>query len=1040
MTVLVCGCRVFEDEAYLELDAEDQARVLQLVQQHCELVVRRFDGTTVQCNEQGLLACFGYPVAFEDAALRAARTGLGLIESLQSLADELRHQHQLELQPWCTIHTGPAVVEANADGISLVGEARHIALRLESVAVPGHVICTDDTHRLFRSRANCTGLGDRRIKGVARPIDLFSIQSVDESRSVFERAASSGLSPLAGRDLEVSLLKERWERAQDGLGQVVLLIGEPGLGKSRLVHTLKEHVLGPLVEGTVDAPVIEWRCSPQFQNTGLFPAIDFYERALSIDREEPPQARFDRLLRRLELYDLAHPETVPLWASLLSLPTPDTFPPLSLTPVRQREETFRAMIDWLHTRAARRPVLFVVEDLHWVDASTLEFLGKFLAEGQYDRILTVLTCRPEFQAPWPAVENLTSLALSRLTRRQAGELMRRQAGEQISEALIEQIYDRSGGVPLFVEEFTKMIRDSKTLQEPAAVGSGSAVLPAHEIPATLQDLISARLDRMKGAHELAQLAATLGREFSHEWIAAVAATDGANLQSELDSLVKAEVLLQKGRPPRCTYMFKHALLEDALYNALIKEKRQGCHRRIAETFAAKFPQTADSRPELLAHHFTEAGETQQAIGFWLKAGLRSKRQSADVEAIAHLLQGRRLLDATPESPERDRRELEFVTALGSSYIAVRGYAAPEIGPVLQRACELAQRVGDSGQQFGIMLGMWEWRLVRGDLRLAVDLAADGMALAERLNDPGMRMEALFMEGTTHYYRGQFAAARGCFEQALAAYDDRERTKFWCAYSGHDAGVTHRCYLAHALWHLGLPDRALALNGESCELARAIGHAFSLGHALDFSALLTLYCGLDAEVLSAAAAELAIATEQGFQLWRALGTLHQAAGMLLREDYEHGLPLFVEGLRAFRATGAELRLPAYLGMLGQAYTQLGRLDEARMAIDEGLAIVEKNDDRCHEAELQRLSGELLLAESPEQFGAAEVWFRRAIETARRQQSQAWELRATMSLARLWQRQGHRQEAHAALSTVLGACSEDPATRDIIDAKALLAGLR
>ncbi|HEY7154903.1 MAG TPA: AAA family ATPase, partial [Gemmataceae bacterium] len=433
MTVLVCGSGLFESEAYLQLEAEDQAEVLRAFQQSCEDAVQRFEGTIVQCNEQGLLVCFGYPVAFEDGARRAARTGLGLLENVKALGERLRRQPKLELNPWVGLHTGPAIVESKEDAISLVGEARNVAVRLEDVAAPGQVLCSEATHRLIRGQFQCNGLGPQKLKGVAQAVELFQVQDAGEVRSAIESARPAELTPLTGRDHEISLLKERWEQAQEGMGQVVLLIGEPGLGKSRLVRTLKEHVLGQMVEGEVDAPVIEWRCAPHYQNTGLYPAIDFFERALGFGREESPQTRFDRLLHRLEQYDLARPETVPLWASLLSLPTTDRFPAFALSPARQREETFRAMLEWLHTCAARRPVLFVVEDLHWVDASTLEFLGQFLAEGMHDSILTVLTFRPEFRTPWPSLAHQTSLALTRLTRRQVGELMRKKAGNNLPE-------------------------------------------------------------------------------------------------------------------------------------------------------------------------------------------------------------------------------------------------------------------------------------------------------------------------------------------------------------------------------------------------------------------------------------------------------------------------------------------------------------------------------------------------------------------------------------------------------------------------------
>jgi class 3 adenylate cyclase/predicted ATPase len=1040
VTVLVCGCDLFESEAYLQaLDAEDQANVLRAFQHACAQAVCRFDGTVAQCNEQRLLVCFGFPVAYEDAAPRAARAALDLLADLKVLGEQFRRDYKLELNPWVGIHTGPAVVEAREDALSLVGEARNVAVRLEDVVTPGQILCSEATQQLLRGQFHCASLGPQKLKGVAQPIELFRVEGISEVRSPIEAAGPAGLTPLTGRDHEISLLKDRWEQAQEGMGQVILLIGEAGLGKSRLVYTLKEHVLGQMVEGEVDAPVIEWRCAPHYQNTGLYPAIDFYERALDFGREEPPQARFNRLLHRLEQYDLARPETVRLWASLLSLPAPDGFAPLSLTPARQKEETFRAMLEWLRVRAGRKPVLFIVEDLHWVDASTLEFLGLFLAEGQHESILTVLTFRPEFQTPWPPLAHQTSLALTRLTRRQVGELMRKKAGPTLPEAVVEQVYDRAGGVPLFVEEYTKTLQESGDIDQAKEGGRVAGELRAHDIPATLQDLVMARLDRMESERELAQLAAVLGREFTYEVLAAVVTVYEPTLQAELTKLAQAEILYPKGRPPRCTYLFKHALLEDALYNALVKSKRQQFHRRIAEVLEGQFPQTTETQPELLAHHFAEAGLTEKAIGYWLKAGQRSRARSADCEAISHLTRGLALLDTLEKTPAHDHRELQFLTTLAPAYIAARGYAAPEVGPALLRARDLCHQIGASQQQFGIMLGLWEWRLVRGDIRLCVDLAADGMALAERLNDPGILMEALFMPGVTLFYRGQFADARGCYERALAAYDDRERTQFWSAFSGHNAGVTHRCYLALALWHLGYPDQARKVDRETRELARTIGHAFSLCHAVDFTACLSHCCRLGAEVQAAAEEEMTMGREQGFQLWHALGTLHQAAGMLLQGRRAESLPLLLKGLDAFRATGAELRVPYYFSMVGDAYLQAGRFADAHHALKEGLATAEKNDDRFQEAELHRLQGELLLAESLDQAAGAEDCFRQAIATAQRQQSKGWELRATMSLARLWQRQGRREEARAALAAVYGTYTEGFTTPDLVDATALLDSL-
>jgi serine/threonine protein kinase/tetratricopeptide (TPR) repeat protein len=1038
VTVLICGCEAFASEAFMELDGEDQAAVLRDFQRTCEEAVRRFDGTIVQCNEQALLVCFGYPVAYEDGARRAARTALGLLRDLEGFSESLRRQHKLDLNPWIGLHTGAAVVEAKEDAVSLVGEARNMAVRLESVAGSGHVLCSATTHRLIRDHFECTGLGPRKLKGVAQPVELFRVQRDREGQSAIEATEPAGLTPLTGRDHEISLLKDRWEQALEGMGQVVLLIGEPGLGKSRLVHTLKDHVLGRMVEGEVDAPVIEWRCAPHFQNTGLYPAIDFYERALGLGREEPPQYRFNQLLHRLEQYDLARPEIVPLWASLLSLPMPDRFPALSLSPARHREETFRAMLDWLHTRAARRPVLFVVEDLHWIDASTLEFLGLFLAEGLHDSILTVLTFRPEFQTPWPAVAHQTSLALNRLTRRQVGELMRKKTASAAPEALIEQIYERTAGVPLFVEEFTKLALESGVLDQEGGDSTRVRALMTREIPATLQDLVMARLDRMEGNREVGQLAAVLGRESSYELLAAVAEMDEQTLQAELVKLTQAEILYQKGRPPRCTYVFKHALLQDALYNVLVKDKKQKFHRQIAEVLEAKFPQTTQTQPELLAHHFTEAGLTELAIGYWLKAGLRSRERSAESEAIGHLNRGLALLETLDESPDRNAKELQFLNPLGTALVATRGYSSDEVRPIFLRAREICGRIGQEQPQFAIMWGVWAGHIVRGELRLSMDLAVEAMEFAARFNDPGLTMEALFMPGLTSFYQADFAGVRDHCGRAVADYDDRERTGFWTTHIGQNSGVTHRCYLALALWHLGYPDQATKVDCAASELARTLGHPYTLEFALHHSAWLHLYCRRGVEAEATAEEQLRIATEQGFMFWRATAKIYRGGALLLQGRTESAIPSLVEGLDEYRATGAGVSLPYYISILGEAYTRAGQFEDARRTLGQALAVVESNDDRCQEAELYRLLGELSLAEGHPCSGAEE-YFCRAIQIAQSQQSRAWELRATASLARLWQWTGRRYEGRAALAAAYSMYTEGFARNELAEAAALLRSL-
>jgi predicted ATPase/energy-coupling factor transporter ATP-binding protein EcfA2 len=821
----------------------------------------------------------------------------------------------------------------------------------------------------------------------------------------------------------VGLLADRWEQAQEGMGQVVLVVGEPGLGKSRLVHTIKELVLAEA--GGSPSPVVEWRCSPRFQNTGLHPVANHLERFLGFERETSPTSRFDRLARHLEDFGLGQPEIVTLFARLLFLQPDERYTAPGLTPSREREETFRALREWLRTISRRRPVLFVVEDLHWIDASSLEFIGQFIAEGLHDRILTVLTYRPEFLSPWPAAAHQTSLALNRLTRRQVAELIRKDAGGALPDSLVAQIYQRTGGVPLLVEEFTRMIRESALFEQEHK----------REIPTTLQQLVLARLDHMSSNREVAQFAATLGREFHHDLLAAVVSVDEPTLHLELAKLSGAEILHAKGQPPQCAYQFKHALLEEALHGALDDQERRRFHRRVAEVMEERFPQSATTQPELLAQHFTEAGLTEKAVAYWLEAGRRSHDRFANIEAISHLTRGLDLLRTLDESAARDARELDLLGPLGTAYIAARGYAAPEVGPVFKRARALSERAGRTPQAFTMMRGHFAYHIVRGDFRMCAELADQTVQLGEELNDPGVLMEALFLQALTRLYRGDFAAAHDCCARALANYDDRARTAYWAAQTGENSGVAHRCYLALASWHLGFPDQALAMNREALELARSLLHPFSLEYALHHTGWLRQHCRLGAETQAAGEEEMRVATEQGFLFWHASGTLYSAAGILLRGRLEEGLELLQKGLDAYRGTGAGLGLPYYLSLLGEAFTQAGRFDDARGAFEEALALAGQNDERFQEAELHRLRGELHLAEENDE-SAAEECFRRALETARRQGSRAWELRATMSTVRLWHKQGRRHEAFNALTSAFGGFTEGFHTPDLMEASALI----
>jgi len=1042
VTVVVCSCELFESEDYFEhLDAGARVKLLSAFHNICQQAVQQADGTIVRWNDDSLLACFGYPIAYEDAAPRAAKAALAVLNALKVLGQTVDQEHNVELSPWLCLNTGPAIIETKEDGTSLVGEARNIAVRLKAVVDREQVVCSEATHQLLHGQFECTSLGQHKIKTVAQPITLYQIHSLKEFATPIRRADRNGLTPLTGRDHEFSLLRGRWEQVQDGTGQTVLLIGEAGLGKSRLVHELKQYILGSdeQVSDAIksdDVPVIDWYGSPHVQNTGLYPVAEFFQRILQIGQGLPAESRVDRLISHLKKYNLAQPDTVPLFASLLSIPNDERFPSLALSPVREREETFKVLKEWLRAYSSEQPVLFTVEDLHWLDSSTLEFISQLLTEGRHDRVLTILTFRPEFQTPWQALSHQTSIALSPLTRGQVGDLMRRKTGFDLPQAVVDQIYDRAGGVPLFIEEFMKIADESGALAQSGDQGKHLRTLLMRVIPATLQDLIMARLERLEGDREVAQLAATLGREFSYELFAAVAGMGEQLLDSELTKLVRAEVLNEKGRRPRSTFIFKNSLLLDALYNALIKSKREQRHARIVEILESQFPQIVEMQPELLAKHAVEANQIDKSVTYWLAAGLRSQEIFANVEAIGHFKRGLDLLTRLPESPDRDVNELSLLNPLGSAYQAARGYAAPEVGPTFARARELCQKFGLSTQLFAVMWGNWTWHLVRAELDQCMDLADEMMAFAKETKDRGMTMEAYVVPAVTSYYRGDFEGCRKLCREAIDQHEDLEQCRIWCNSTGQNAAVVVRCYLSLALWHLGYADQAIKLNEEMLTLAREIAHPFSLAHGLYFTSWLNYHCRLADKLQAAALETTRIATEQGFALWHATGIFLAGAGSFLKDGQaEKAMPELDQGLMLFQGLAAVLTVPAQLCILAETYLSSGKLSQARSALNTGLAMVEQNSDCSQEAELHRVNAELILLESNDQ-SAAESSFRKAIDTAVQQQSLAFQLRSTIDLARLWQKQGRRDEARNALRTIYSAFKEGTSMPDLLSAKELL----
>jgi predicted ATPase len=980
-----------------------------------------------------LLVYFGYPQAHEDDAQRAVRTGLELLAAIGLLNGRLVRDKGVRLAVRIGIHTGLVVVGTMGSGDRhehlALGDTPNLAARLQSLAEPDTVVISAATARLVHGYFVCEDRGAHVLKGLDTPVRVSQVVGESAAQSRLDVAAATGLTPLVGREAEVSLLLERWVQSQGGLGQVVLLSGEAGIGKSRLVQVVKERL--------ADTPHmrLECRCSPYYQHTALYPIIDLVERALQFQRGETTDTKLEKLERALSQYRLALHETVPLFAALLSLPLPAAwYAPLSLTPERQKQKTLEALRAIVLEMAERQPVLLILEDLHWVDPSTLEFLHLLMTESTTAALLTVMTARPDLQPPAAWQIHLTPLALQRLTPADvAAMVMQMTGGKPLPPDVLQHVVTNTDGVPLFVEELTKTILESGVLRETAVQYELTGPLPTLAIPTTLHDALMARLDRLSTVKAVAQLGAVLGRTFPYDLLQAVAPFEEATLQHGLQQLVAAELLYQRGLPPQATYRFKHALLQEAAYQSLLKSTRQEYHQRIAQVLEAQFPALVATQPELLAHHYTEAGLSEPALGYWQRAGQRALERSAHVEAINHLTQGLEVLKALPPTPERLQQELRLQLTLGIPLSATRGYAAPEVADLYTRAQALCQRLGETPQLIPVLLGLWRFYLLRAELDTARELAERCLLLVQRVDEPARLIVAHDALGETLFFLGDFVQARAHLERAVALYEPQKRGPHRALM---DPGVSSLAMLAGTLCMLGYPEQARQKSTEAQRLAEALAHP----HILAWTLVIAAHCHqLWREVRTThaqAEAVIRLATEQGFAAWFAEATMFVGWAQAVQGRGAEGMAQIQQGLAARQAIGIELTQPVYLSLLAEAYAHLRQPSEGLAVIADALTRVATTRECWREADLHRLRGELLLAVTADNHREAEACFRQALTVARQQQAKSLELRAAMSLARLWQQQGKRTEAYALLAPVYGWFTEGFDTADLQEAKALL----
>ena len=1033
LTVLFCDL-VGSTALSEQLDPEELRELVRAYQEACAVVTDRFEGSIEQYLGDGVVIHFGYPSAHEDDAARAVHAGLGIIEALQLLNTRLSQPLQVRI----AVHTGLVVVGEMGRGGKheqlALGETPNIAARLQQLARPNTLVLSVATYRLVAGLFECQNLGFHQLKGISTPMEVYEVRGESEARSRFDVAVRKGLTPLVGREKERRMLLECWEQAKNGTGQVALLSGEPGIGKSRLMQELKEHVS---MEG---ATGIELHCSPYHRNSAYYPLISHLQRFLQFDSADAPTARLKKLARTLDNYRFPETDTLSLLADLLLLPKLDGATPLTLSPQRLKQKTQEALVAWIIEEAERAAVNCVCEDLHWADPSTLEVLTLALDQVPTSRLLMLLTFRPDFAPPWQTLEYFNQLILTRLGRSEIESMVKQVTGGKAFPAeVLNEIVVKTDGVPLFVEELTKMVLESGLLQEGQDRYELAGPLPPLAIPATLQDSLMARLDRLASVREIAQLGATLGREFSYELLHAVCPVDEERLRQGLQQLADAELVYQQGAPPHAVYLFKHALIRDTAYQSLLKSRRRQYHQQIAQVLEERFLDAKEIQPELVAYHYTEANLISEAIPYWQSAGQNAVQRSANTEAISHLTKGLELLESLPKTPEYLQQELTLRLTLGTPLLASKGNASPEVEETYSRARELCQQLGETPQLFPTLSGLWRFHFVRAELQTARELGEQLFHLAQSVQNPELLLAAHVALGYTLVNLGELVPAREHLEQGLILYDPEQHRSHALLY-GQDPGMACLSFLAWALWMLGYPDHALARSQEAISLARVSSHPYSLAFALNSAAVLHQFRREVQAVQEQAEASVALCTEQGFAFFLATATVLQGWVRAQQGQAEVGVTQMHRILAGLRAMGAEIERPHFLALLAESYEKMEQIEDGLNALVQAIAAANKTEERLYEAELYRLQGQLILqrqVQDPKsKFEEAESCFFKAIAVARQQQAKSLELRATVSLAHLWRGQGKEAEAHQRLSDIYGWFTEGFDTTDLQQARALI----